>query len=168
MEFLRNLFKPKTSSKPAAGCIFTDGYVVLAGYQPKGPYISGIGGTCLEGEESIKTAMRETIEELLNFTPHDTVLKSLVKLQYSKKLLNGNYTIFVYSFKDLEHILDILHKFKYKSPIYDSFPESIEELIFDRQLANIEVTHLCILPLKADLKIDKNFITDFSLLVEKN
>jgi 8-oxo-dGTP pyrophosphatase MutT (NUDIX family) len=68
MEFFRNFFTTKKVSRPGAGCIFTDGNLILAGYQPKGPYISGIGGSSFDGEEPIVTAMREVMEELLGIS----------------------------------------------------------------------------------------------------
>jgi len=164
MEFFRNFFTPKKVSKPGAGCIFTDGNLILAGYQPKGPYISGIGGSSFDGEEPIVTAMREVMEELLGISVHNTVLIYLIKLKYKKQIVNNNYTIFVYDFKDLENMLYTLNNFKYKSPLYKVFPKNIEELVFGRIEANVEISHLCILPLKSDLKIDKHFISDLALL----
>ena len=47
-----------------AGIMFTDGKLVLAGYNSKHLFISGIGGKIKENETPILTAVRETVEEL--------------------------------------------------------------------------------------------------------
>ena len=166
MDFLRSLFyssQPNTPPK-SAGCIFTDGNLILAGYQPKGPYISGIGGSSNKDEPAIVTAMREVVEELLDIKPCDDLLNHLEGLRYIRKIVNGPYTIFVYSFIDLATVLQLVKNYNPKTDLYDKFPTNVQELVFNRRVQNIEVSHLCILPLKKNLKFDKHFISDLLLL----
>ena len=61
----------------AAGSVFTDSKIILAGYQPrkKKPFISGIGGKREEGESYMDTAIRETVEELFEFKDKVFIIK---------------------------------------------------------------------------------------------
>ena len=166
MDFLKSLFyssQPKAPPK-SAGCIFTDGNLILAGYQPKGPFISGIGGSSNKDEPPIITAMREVVEELLDINPCDDLLNHLEGLRYTRKIVNGSYTIFVYSFIDLATILQLVKNYNPKTHLYEKFPTTVQDLVFNRRIANIEVSHLCILPLKKILKFDKYFISDLLML----
>lgn len=63
-----------TTNFRSAGIVFTNGKVVLAGYQRKirngreiSTFISGIGGATEEGETPLQTAIRETVEEIYDF-----------------------------------------------------------------------------------------------------
>lgn len=166
MDFLRSLFYT-SEYKPAqksAGCIFTDGNLILAGYQSKGPYISGIGGSSNKNEPAIITAMREVVEELLDIKPCDDLLNHLEGLRYIRKIVNGSYTIFVYNFIDLSTILQLVKNYSPKTDLYEKFPTNVQDLVFNRRIQNVEVSHLCILPLKKNLKFDKYFINDLLLL----
>ena len=57
-------------------------------------------------------------------------------------------------------MLQILIESNIISPLYDTFPKNISELIFNRKDINSEITHLCLLPLKENLTIDNNFMQD--------
>ena len=162
MDFIKSLFY--SSPPKAAGCIFTNGNLILAGYQPKGPYISGLGGSSNKDEPAIITAMREVVEELLDIKPCDNLLNHLEGLRYTRKIVNGSYTLFVYSFDDLSTLLHLVKNYSSKSNLYENFPLTIQDLVFGRRISNIEVSHLCILPLKKTLKFDKYFISDLLIL----
>lgn len=158
----------------SAGVIFTDGKILLAGYQPhkKNPCISGIGGKKKEGETYIITALREMLEELFEFNEiPKKLIKEIKSLIIPQKILeNSGYIIIVYDFQDLEMILKIIKIYKLQSILYDKFPKNLMELIFNRKInsdSKCEISHLSLLPvIKHDKKnsfIDNLFIDDISL-----
>lgn len=158
----------------AAGSFFTNGIHVIAGYQPykEKPIISGIGGKCLSGELPFTTVIRETIEELFNVDElNDKVITELSQILPQNILLHNNYYIHVYSFTDLELILEILRANGIVSPLYDSLPKDVYELVINRKVLSdgnyVEISHLTLLPLiyyseeRAGI-IDKYFIQDIN------
>lgn len=165
----------------AAGCVFTDGKLVLAGYQPRKrkPFISGLGGKKEEGENYLDTAIRETIEELFEFKsiPKELILE-IKNIAPIKIIQNGSYIIVVYSFNDLDIFLKIISKYNLQSILYDSMPKNITELIFNRNTTyktnNVfykpEVSHLALLPLVEHSKnnpyVDPYFIEDMPILMK--
>jgi hypothetical protein len=134
----------------AAGVVFTDGKLILAGYQPlkKTPFISGIGGSKEPGEGYKVTALREMVEELFEVPPPAELIAELKTLRSPKSILQtGTYVRLVYTFEDLEAILKCIKTYSLKSPLYDTFPETLMELLFDRRpKAKVEISHLCLLP----------------------
>lgn len=168
MNFLKSFFKQEFTIETyeGSGCIFTDGKQILSGYQPKGPYISGLGGKRECGENYHQTAMRETAEELFDITPSDELIKELQTIPYSKQFMNGSYSILVYSFDDLLLFMKIIKKHIDNSSLYTHFPETLIELILNRKIIDTaEVHQLYLLPINSELHIDKNFIKDLSLLL---
>jgi hypothetical protein len=163
---------PKLKAKPAAGCIFTDIRYVLAGYQPhkKTPHISGIGGKQEKGETLLETALRETVEELLEINIQPTHLKRLLLLITPKcNFKHGKYTTFVYTFKDLDCILEFMNSYAYVSPLYMEFPKIHCELIWSRGHSTAaEISHLCLLPVVDHNPrtpfVDKAFMKDLAML----
>ena len=153
----------------SAGIMFTNGTHVLCGYQPnkKNPIISGFGGKIKENETFNIAAIRETLEELFNINPSSDLLlylENILKTRYSS--FNKKYYIIKLSFSDLFKIIKILASKEYISPLYDFWPINIRELIFNRKIIYTnEISHLCILPCKQDLKIDQYFIDDINLLI---
>ena len=148
-----------------AGILFTNNNLFLCGYQPnkKVPIISGIGGKKELNETIIQTAMRETVEELfdikINLILIDEINKHLI---YKKLLYSNNYYTLIYSFDDLEILLNILNKL-IKSDLYELFPLNISDLIFKRKSKLIsEISNLCLLPLEKDLLIDSELIHDIN------
>ena len=152
-----------------AGILFTNGTHILCGYQPnkKNAIISGFGGKIKDNETLIITAIRETLEELFNINPSSDLLlylENILKTRYSS--FNKNYHIIKLSFSDLFKIIKILASWDYISPLYDTWPINIRELLFNRKtMHTIEVSHLCILPYKQNLKIDQYFIDDINLFM---
>ena len=145
----------------AAGCLFTDGKHILAGYQPhkKSPSLSGFGGNREEGETAFwETAIRETLEEL--FEPAEKIPMHICWKLYGSLKTKGvirdklnNYVILVYDFKDLEMILKFAERHRFSSLVYDKLPRTIPELLSWRKTLipdfarKPEISHLGLLPL---------------------
>jgi len=147
----------------AAGTVFTDGKLMLAAFQPhkKIPVISGIGGKREEGERPIYTAIRETLEELFEFKfiPAELIEKIIKTIPPKKIIRNGSYVFAVYNFKDLISILKLVKR--RTSPLYKRMPTTLDDLLFNREVTTkAELSHLSLLPLVPDLKIDVNLLED--------
>ena len=164
----------------AAGSVFTDGKLILAGYQPlkRSPTISGIGGKKEEGETYIETAIRETIEELFEVSDiSKSLIEDIKSITPQRIIQNGKYIMIVYNFADLEEILKIVKKNKISSPIYDKIPVNLMDLLFNRKLVysnpdpfwKPEISHLSLLPVvnhKGAHFIDSGFIEDMPILLD--
>ena len=167
MDLLGWLIKPEYTFQTyqSAGCIFTDGKQVLAGYQHKSSYISGLGGQRINGEDYHQTAIRETVEELFDVVPSTELIHQLQSIPYSKHFMNGSYAVLVYSFDDLNTFMEICKNYLLNSSLYDKFPETLVELILNRiSDKNTEVQQLYLLPINHELHIDRNFLKDLSQL----
>lgn len=147
-----------------AGCFFTDGQYVIAGYQPYKKKISGIGGKKKEGESFHDTALRETLEELFEMHIQPPAIVDELKMIPLRSIYNNSgYTNIVYTFKDLLKILNIINKHGYKSRVYPEFPLTIEDLISKRLLIpDCEISNLMLLPLTENLVIDPLFVKDIT------
>jgi len=159
-----------SEKKIGAGCIFTDGKLILAGLQYKQGQlmISGIGGKRNEGETDHETAMRETIEELFNVdnVSKDFINLLIVELPVTKICGTYTYTIYVYSFDDLQKLLSIAQT-KIKSTIYETHPLSISDLLFKREYnSQAELPILCLVPVSQNLSFDSYFVEDIDRLLK--
>ncbi len=174
-EILYNLFSKccmrRQRQKPlAAGCLFTDGRHVLAGYQPykKKPIISGIGGVCEPGESWFVTTIREMFEELFDIQtlPKGLISRISKEVPYRSKSTTDNYTFAVYTFRDLHAILKIAAEYELTSPLYPKgLPKNVIDLIFLRQHKHAkEVCQLVLLPYTKTMTIDEDFIKDIQTL----
>ena len=123
-----------------AGCLFTNGTHVLAGYQKSS--INGIGGKGEEGEEPQATALREMLEEI--FGVSFDIEK--IRIKPNKIIMKHDYSIFVYSFEDLEAMCGVLRLCGVESPMYSEIPSTIWDLIVKRRPVESEVKALCLLP----------------------
>jgi 8-oxo-dGTP pyrophosphatase MutT (NUDIX family) len=153
LSFLSLVQNVAPAERKSSGCCFTDGNLYLAGYQPnkKTPSINGIGGHIEEGETELQAAIRETIEELFEIHPvPPTVLKEIrTNIPPREVHTNHSYTIHVYTFEDLEHMLRRIQAYNLQSKVYQKFPTSIGDLVFKRNISNCrkaEITHLAVLP----------------------
>lgn len=152
----------EAGSPGAAGFFFTNGTHVLAGFQPapKKQFISGLGGKREPSDESIFiTAWRETVEELLDIPAREVPPPpSFLAKHPSNTIQTGNYIEFIYSFNDLEMILDYLHNKGVKSPCYLITPLTLYDLLFKRTPSSTaEIKQFCLLPLEKNVKIDPYF-----------
>ena len=146
-----------------AGCLFTNGQTMLAGYQKKRGeiIISGLGGS-REGEESyMDTALRETVEELFHVKEVPPKLRKALKKALKPKSVRGKevegwgvYVTVIFTFEDLETLLKYAEKVSLKSPIYETFPKTVSDLLFernaDRGSSAPEIEYLTIIPVDTD------------------
>jgi hypothetical protein len=154
-----------------AGCLFTDSRHVLAGFQPNKhkQIISGFGGKAEQNETIFETAWRETLEELFEL-PQEQILLLIQEIpnhiQHTKSYTNGNYTVFVYSFEHLLTLLELCEKKHIVSPIYDTFPTELFELILYRKpKPTSEVQQITLLP-AAISTIDPYLTQDIHLFLQ--
>ena len=170
---LVNNFVTDPEKFKAAGVAFTNGVHVLAGYQPhkKHPSISGIGGSREPGESYMQTALRECVEELFEPTSiPKALLPKLTEIAPQKVIQSGSYINAIYSFDDLHAMLAIMKRTGLRSPLYETFPKNLTELIMNRIPTSAlsgdkaaEISHLALLPVvtqTADTLIDPYFAAD--------
>jgi hypothetical protein len=154
----------------SAGCLFTDSRHVLAGFQPhkKEKMISGFGGKAKGDETPLETAWRETLEELFEFPSDKSVslIKEILeKINFIKTFQNKNYFVAVYSFEHLLQVLQIIQEKQLQSPLYESFPTELFELIlFRKPRKSSEVHQITLLPAVMTTQIDPYFLKDCSFL----
>ena len=144
-----------------AGCLFTNGTHVLAGYQGS---ISGIGGKA-EEEEPQTTALREMLEEIFDIS-FDI---EKIRLIPQKIIVKKSYTIFVYSFENLETMCSIIKAAGVVSPLYSEIPTTVWELVLKRLPHDSEVSALCILPVVNHPRnvpfVEPYFVSDIRALI---
>lgn len=176
MTTLRHSF----GSITAAGILFTDGRLVLAGLQPnkegQDPFVGGFGGAVELGDTSpFYTAVRETVEELFGVArvPPD-LLRCIVNSVRPWKTIEGitpGYICYVCTFVDLEMVLSLARLHLLLTPLYGPYPKSVADLIFQRVVgiadaAKAEVTDLALLPLRRVIAIDPWFRADIAAVAE--
>lgn len=154
----------------SGGCIFTDGTYVLAGLQVKNEQklVSGFGGKALEAEESIHGALRETVEELLELFDIPQIIDDIFIHYLPQRFFqNGSYLLLQYTFEDLEDILKTIQSYKVVSPVYETFPLTIQDLLFKRKRSETaEIQCLAFLPLTDGMQFDNAFLSDIALLLK--
>jgi hypothetical protein len=154
----------------SAGCIFIDKNLILSGYQKKNSkyIISGIGGKKENNDKNPNhTAIREMIEELFDVTTlPDKLLNELIEIKPKKIITSKNHVNFIFTFFQLDEMLEIMYDYKIRSNLYPIFPTCINELLFNRKINNnCEILHLCLLPIvKTKIIIDNDFMNDIYLL----
>ena len=146
-----------------AGILFTDGKMVLAGFNPHKFRITGIGGKKKQVELPYQTALRETIEEIfeLNEIPPKLVEELTELLKFDSVLATKHYTTFIMNFNDLELILEKMCEYQLSSKVYDIIPTSLLGLLFLRkQVASAEFSHLTLIPCTYNLEFDNSLLVD--------
>ena len=132
-----------------AGLVFTNGSLVLCGYEPNKhkPAIYGIGGKRESGDTTYRhTAFREATEEILGIRriPERVWTKLLSREPHGLDMVGG-YIMMYYTFADLEYFLKSMRGLS--TPFYARMPRSLAELLLDRATsASTEMTHLCMVP----------------------
>lgn len=179
MSFFKNLFTrtaspvtgppsialPNYPNHMGAGCVFTDGKHVLAGYQPhkKKPGITGIGGH-KEGEETyLQTAYRETIEEMYNVTnvqiPIGLIDRIVLQMRPKKIKMKKGYVLVTFTFQDLDLFLKLCKKSGLRSPLYTRMPKTLFEVIQTRGYnLNAEISSFALLPIVKSHQKLRNFV----------
>jgi hypothetical protein len=181
MNCLKHLFwkqeKPESESYHGAGLVFTDGKLILTGYQPlkKKPFISGLGGSKQDGDvDYFHTAVRETLEELYDLEIIPDNLIAHIRGIFTKTAIHesNGYIFLKMDFTDLKILIGLVKAFGLKSRLYDIMPKTISELLLNRKILHdekTEITHLCLLPLVAHPLnlpfVDLNLIKDMHQLV---
>lgn len=152
-----------------AGCTFTNGRVILAGYQPrkKIPIITGLGGKKEGNEELIYTAWRETLEELFDIpeVPLSIIKKCIEKIP-ERVYESKGYVQYIYNFSVLEEVMKFCKEQGMKSFVYKEFPTTIQELVLERIIpidCVPEVSVLTLLPLAGQL-VAKHFLKDIQMI----
>ena len=180
MDCLRRVFSNNRESESkseigdfvAAGCLFTDGAHVLAGYQPQKtvPGISGLGGKRLFGESYFHTALRETLEELFDVTVNSGLLILLeATMKPNQVIVNGTYVLLQFSFDDLRSLLEYASTYCNRTPLYETMPLSINDLVFNRKYtSDSEISHLCLLPFIKGVSIHNDLTSDIQGLKDSS
>jgi hypothetical protein len=161
------LKKVCTYTTMAAGLLFTNEKLFLAGYKSFKGHVTGIGGKPSDGDMSqVYTAFRETIEELLGIKDVDNrvICKLMGVVVPYKEVTNSGYTHYFCTFEDLSVFLTVASLSVRKSPYYDIFPTTIDQLLFERKnTERAEIAQLCLLPYVQEMRIARHLINDINL-----
>jgi len=170
LSYILSWLLPRKPKYKGAGVLFTNGTHVLAGYQPnkKRPCITGIGGSREPCETFLQTALRETVEELLNVKEVSSQL--ICKLSDSLNPLSvfsdKGYATVVYTFEQLKTFLIILKEHGIVTSLYEEFPLTLEDLVFKRKNnKEVEIKQFAVLPLECS-QISKEFLKDLQMALE--
>ena len=150
----------------AAGVLFTNGRIALAGYHPYKMHLSGLGGKRnSEDAGPFETAFREVLEELFGVHPVPSALMKELRDVFffpDTILCDNHYMNYIYSFEALTHFLYICNRAGIRCPFYKTFPETVEALVLHRiPVEGVEITHLALVPVvKLVPSFDPYFIND--------
>jgi hypothetical protein len=146
-----------------AGILFTDGKLVLAGFNHHRFCITGIGGKKKDNETPVQTAVREMLEELfeLDGVP-DSLKKTIMNvLTFDNVMSNQTYTVFIMNFNDLQRVCREVFATNCPSKVYDEIPLTISDLLLKRKiLRDSEFSHLSLLPCVYNISLDQNLLSD--------
>jgi hypothetical protein len=150
----------------AAGVLFTNGRIALAGYHPYKAHLSGLGGKRnSEDAGPFETAFREVLEELFGLHPiPPAFMKELRDVFFFPDtiLCDNHYMNYVYSFEALTHFLHMCKRADIRCPFYKIFPETVEALVLNRiPVEGVEITHLALVPVLTLIpSFDPYFVKD--------
>lgn len=174
MSILQRLFRtaPEPIRHPVypdhmgAGCVFTDGRHILAGYQPhkKRPGITGIGGHKEGTETYLETAYRETLEELFHVSqlPVGLLARLVQTMRPRNYKMKKGYVMLFFNFEDLLQLLTISRKHGLRSPLYARWPKTLLELLQLRGSdLKAEIASLCLLPVVHHGGKSKDFVNPY-------
>lgn len=147
---------PRFAAYKGAGMIFTDGSVVLCGWEPRKrkPGLYGIGGkaeNAVDRRDYRQTAAREVLEELFGVVPSAALVEAVAREfcgDAGRASMVGGYVMIRCSFRDLQRLLRRVAAVRMKSPLYPvRMPRTLEELLLARHSAgSSEMAQLCLLP----------------------
>jgi len=168
-----NPLLPVITNFTSAGTLFTNGTHVLAAYQKdiENPTVSGIGGKRENSESYIETALREMVEELFGIQQVPLVLlRRLVIMMEPRQIQQvGSYVLVVYSFNDLDKIIETVCSEIKVSPLYSVMPKTITDLVLGRKVRvepAPEIFYLSIIPMVKKAIVDVVFIEDIQIIME--
>lgn len=157
-----------------AGCMFADQTYILGGYQNRKqfPKVSGLGGKPIGNESPYETAIRETVEELFEFSTIPTVLLNelhsiLIPKTY---FLNSGFVTYVFAMEQLDTFLQIVASYNLKSPLYVTIPLTLMDLILKRRIQTSftpEISHLVLVPIAYTHTLsylDSEYLCDIRLM----
>jgi hypothetical protein len=167
-----------------AGCLFTNGEVILAGYQKKRGdiVITGLGGKREEEESYVDTALRETVEELFHVKEVPPKLIEALKTHMKPVSIRGKevpgwgvYVMVIYTFEDLKTLLKYAERASIRTKLYDTFPKTVSDLLLERgtgpNSSPPEIAYLSIIPLDPDYAnapIQPEFLEDMEAIHRKS
>ena len=164
-----DLYFPKLFLLNMAGILFTDETLVLAGYNEFHEHITGFGGKNKNSEYPYETAIREIVEELLEIhCINEAIYKEICQqITFDNIISYKAYSMYIMSFRELEHILFVVRRYGFKSKLYDTFPRTVSDLIFKRKKGNkCEFDSLVVLPMNHNYHLKPEFLKD--MLTFKN
>jgi hypothetical protein len=153
----------------AAGCLFVEGPVALAGVQKqflvssgkRAPVLSGLGGRREQGDiDWIHTALRETVEELFDVKDVPVALLNRLRLHLPIRhaVEADGYVLAQYSFDDLSVLLRLCVALQ--SPLYKVQPRTVHDLITKRCVGTSEIGSLALVPRLQGVTVDTHFEAD--------
>lgn len=155
--------------------IFTDGSVILCGWEPRkrrgagGLY--GIGGKVEPGDRGDyrMTAARETLEELFGTAPTPALTMAVAAIPSARTEMIGSYVMIHHGFGPggLTELLRLVRAAGLRSPLYPrGIPRSLEGLLLERRAgAPAEMAQLCLLPVVSRrLRISDDLMDDIRRL----
>lgn len=167
-------YPPDSFEYDGAGCMFVqDGQFIACvhsqTYKSGRIKISGFGGKREVGENWIQTAFRETVEEFFHVSltavqDPAAFYNDLKRSIAPSRVLFQNkesfkYLTLVFGFSELVRFLRICKRHLKTSPVYATFPTSIQAALMGRRpVAGAEIFHLILWPLQFE-----NALMEFSM-----
>lgn len=156
----------------AAGCVFTNGVVILGGHHRDKNSISGIGGKKNYMDmDYVDTAWRETLEEIFGWVVSRELLEHVRNHMPPGKEIyypTYKYVALCYTFDDLQYLLKILAAFPELPPteFYERLPTHVGDIFLLRHnpRSYFEIKQLCLLPVEKNIGISTEFREDIKRL----
>jgi hypothetical protein len=162
----------------SAGLHFTDGKTIIAGAQPHKiiPYVSGFGGRKEDedGDNSIITAYRETVEELMGVKLKPAFIYQMINALGIIPLFQreaDKYVYYVLDYESLVFIAEYIYS-HHESMYYRRPPTSVNDIINGRWTpAHAEVSQLYKINMDSEIEIiglplDTGFKSDIKEIVK--
>jgi ADP-ribose pyrophosphatase YjhB (NUDIX family) len=149
----------------AAGCLFIQHGLALAGYSNKYKYFSGLGGKITQNETPEHAAYRETLEELFEIKPPPAALIEQCITQFSKNphYIQDKYYFKILSFDDYTLMAQLLDAHAVSSILYAGIPPNFLRLLLERntEIQAAEIGELKVIRYGLPAQnVDINFIKD--------